>query len=525
MNAKALLLSGLILSIYSCSKPIQNEISEEPEVAARAEFRVHENPSVFQPYGTIDIGESGAAEISTYDEKTKRLFVVNNTSGNNRIDVIDFSDPTAMQVIASISMAPYGGFVNSVDADKGFLAAAIEASVKTSPGKVVVFNTETYAEVKVINVGSLPDMVTYSPDGKWIMTANEGEPNNDYTIDPPGTVSIISVKDNYAVTTLDFSSFASQQASLRQRGLRIFGPGSSFAQDIEPEYVTISKDSRTAWVTLQENNAIAKLDIRTRTITEIFPLGFKNHNVTANAIDVRDGGGIVRSTWPVYGIYLPDAIVVWEDNHGLPYLFTANEGDAREYTGINPVTGTSFVENLRVSSAQVVLDPTAFPNAATLKQTDQMGRLNITRTLGDEDGDGDFDKLYAFGGRSFSVWNGNSGSLLFDSKNDLDTRAIAANVYDDARSDDKSTEPEGLAIGEINHHLLAFVGLERSNAVAVYDITDPLHPSFLQIIPTGIGPEGVLFISSKDSPNKRSLLVVSSEVDGQVKVFMPEAIN
>ncbi len=479
----------------------------------RLDPNVGENPSTFAEIASIDIGDVGAAEISAYDPYTGRLFVVNNGTVN-KIDIIEISNNSTLKVVGSISMAPYGGAVNSVSIHNGKLAAAIESSNKTESGKVVVFNTIDQKELKVIPVGALPDMVTFSPDGRFIVTANEGEPNDAYTIDPVGTVSIISVEDNYSVTTLDFGAFAPQQASLMAKGLRIFGPKASFAQDMEPEYVTISEDSKTAWVTLQENNAIAKINLTSKSITNIFPLGFKDYNTDENGIDVSDqDNAVVLKKWPVKGIYQPDAIAVLESG-GVPYLFTANEGDVREYTG--------FAENRRISANAVVLDPTVFPNAATLKQAAQMGRLNITTTLGDTDGDNDLDVLYSFGARSFSVWNGNDGNLLFDSKNDLEVRSIAAGVYDDGRSDDKGVEPEGIALGQVGGRKIAFVGMERVDAVAIYDVTNPTVPVFLQMVKCGDAPEGVLFVAAHNSPVKKSLLIVSSENDGVIKVYAPK---
>lgn len=150
--------------------------------------------------------------------------------------------------------------------------------------------------------------------------------------------------------------------------------------------------------------------------------------------------------------------------------------------------------------------------------------MNITKTLGDTDGDGDFDALYSLGSRSFSVWNGNTGVQVFDSKNELDVKAIAAGVYDDGRSDDKSVEPEGITIGKIGNKKVAFVGMERADAVAIYDITDPTKPMFLQLIKCGDAPEGVMIIPAKNSPTKKSLLVVSSENDGVVKVYTPKTL-
>ena len=505
-------LAAGIVVLASCKKNAPDEISPtEQNRNAPAITSERQESTSFAEIGMIDIGNTGAAEISAYDPDTKKLFVVNNTAGNNRIDVINLANPTAPVLLGSISVTPYGGFVNSVYVSNGKVAAAIEATEKTNPGKLVVFNTSTHAEIVVRTVGSLPDMVCFSPDGNFIFTANEGEPNPAYTIDPVGSVSIIDVNDNYSVTNLNFSGFASQVNELKAKGLRVYGPGASFAQDIEPEYVAVSSNSKTAWVTLQENNAIAKIDIRTKRVTEIFPLGFKNFNTTENAIDPSDSdGGISFGAWPVKGIYTPDAIAVIPTN-GAPFLYTANEGDAREYT--------AYVEARRVNAASVILDPTAFPNAAALKTNAQLGRLNITPTLGDTDGDGDFDELYAPGARSFSIWNGNTGELLFDSKNDLDVRSNAVGRYPDSRSDDKGTEPEGLAIGRVGNNNLLFVGMERADAVAIYDITDPLNPVFRQILPSGVGPEGVLFVSADKSPNGKSLLIVSSEVDGIVKIY------
>jgi hypothetical protein len=500
-----LLLSLLAIGLVSCKKD-KNENPAEPE------FFVNEDAATFSEVGSLDIGDVGAAEISAFDQTTNRLFVVNNGTVN-KIDVLDFKDPAKMSVISSIAMPAYGGAVNSVAIYDGKLAAAIESTDKQANGKVVVFKTTDNSELKVVNVGALPDMVTFSPDGKYILTANEGEPNAAYTNDPAGTISIISVENNYAVTTIDFSAFAAQKAALAAKGFRIFGISNDFVKDIEPEYITVSEDSKTAWVTLQENNGIAKIDLASKTINNIFPLGFKDYNADGNEIDPsdRDSKVGVSAKWPVKGIYMPDAIAVYTSNN-VPYLFTANEGDAREYT--------AFAEAKRVKD--ITLDATVFPNRNDLKTDAQLGRLNITSTLGDIDGDGDYDALYSFGARSFSVWNGNDGTQVFDSKNELDAKAVAAGYHDDNRSDDKSIEPEGVAIGKVGNKMVAFVGMERIDAVAVYDITTPSKPSFLQMMKCGDAPEGVLFIPASKSPTRKSLLVVSSEDDGVMKVYTPK---
>lgn len=506
---KFLLLTLLIsLGLSSCKK--------DPQPADDVE-----DSATFSEIGSLDIGGTGASEISAFDPITNKLFVVNNQNETglpqlNQIDVIDFTNPAAMKVVNTITVSSYGAAVNSLSIHDGKLAAAIEAADKQANGKVVVFKTSDYSKVAEISVGALPDMVTYTPDGKYILTANEGEPNQEYINDPAGTVSIISVKDSYTVTTIDFSSMVGQRNILLQKGFRIFGKGNDFLKDIEPEYITVSADSKTAWITLQENNAIAKIDITSKTISNIFPLGFKNYNQTGNEIDPSNVSvGYSAGKWPVKGMYLPDAIAVIEAN-GIPYLFTANEGDARDYD--------AFSEEARVKDKRIILDPTIFPNAAELKKDDQLGRLNITTTLGDIDGDGDIDELYSYGSRSFSVWNGLTGTQVYDSKNELDVKCVAADIYDDGRSDDKSVEPEGVTIGKIGNKYIAFVGMERADAVAVYDVTIPTAPQFLQLLKCGDAPEGLLFIAAKDSPTKKSLLIVSSEGDGVVKIFSPKSI-
>jgi hypothetical protein len=498
---KGILCLLILFVIVSCKKTVSEVIP--------LENTVNEDLASYKEISSISLGGLGAAEITVYDPLTKRLFAVNNGTVN-KIDVIDMADPAAIKLISSISMAPYGGYVNSVDVSNGKLAAAIEATNKQAAGKVVVFNTASYIEEKVITVGALPDMVVYSPDGRYILTANEGEPGADYTNDPEGTVSIIDVNNGYSVKTINFVSMASQLTALAAKGFRIFGPGKDFVKDIEPEYVTVSDDSRTAWVTLQENNGIAEIDIASATITKIMPLGFKDYNLAENAMDLSDQDNTVAFTTPakVFGVYMPDAISFTRYN-GKPYLFTANEGDSREYT--------AFTEVKRVSA--VTLDATAFPNGAALKQNSALGRLNITTTLGDTDNDGDFDALYSLGARSFTVWDASNGSLVFDSKNELDIKTKEANLYDDGRSDDKGSEPEAITIGRVGSKLVAYVGMERSDAVAIYDITVPTKPVFIKVIATGDAPEGVHFISASKSPIQQSLLVVSSENDGVIKIY------
>jgi hypothetical protein len=239
------------------------------------------------------------------------------------------------------------------------------------------------------------------------------------------------------------------------------------------------------------------------------PLGFKDYNDPKNMIDPsNEDGGVIFGNWPVYGMYQPDGIAVLSHNN-VPFIYSANEGDSRDYGG--------FSEEERIKD--INLDPVAFPNADFLQKKTNLGRLNTTTTLGDDNNDGYYNKLYSYGARSFSIWNGNTGKQIYDSGDFLDKTAFSEGSYDDSRSDDKGTEPEGIVIGRVANKNLLFVGMERVDAVAVYDITNPVKPKYLQWLDVGDAPEGILFISAEDSPTGNSLLVVSSEGDGFISVF------
>ncbi|WP_296698248.1 choice-of-anchor I family protein [Algoriphagus sp.] len=474
----------------------------------------------FDEISSIKIGGEAAAEITAFDPMTKTLFVVNNSDGLSQVDVVDFSEPSTPLILTPIDIAIFGGGVNSVAVKNGKLAIAIQANTKTDPGAIVVFETSNLGSpIENITVGALPDMVTFSPDGRYIVSANEGEPNDDYDIDPEGTISIIDTQMDYQVTTLNFASFENQRNKLEANGFRIFGPNASFSQDIEPEYVTIDASSDFAWVTLQENNGIAKVDLNNKVITDIFPMGLKNHMISGNEIDVSDRDGVAGNfqNWPLLAYYMPDAIESFQVGNN-NFLITANEGDTRDYDG--------YGEEGRVKD--IALDPTAFPDGALLQEDENLGRYTITTSKGDIDNDGDFDILYGIGGRSFSIWNGSNGKLVRD-YNKLESDLISANpsLYDDGRSDNKGVEPEGVEVGEVRGKTIVFIGLERSDAIMVYELNGAAGLKFLQVLDgkSGIGneghdaPEGLLFISAEESPNGKPLFIVSSEGDGRITVY------
>ncbi len=481
-----------------------------------------ENASSFTEIESLMIGGEGAAEISAYDSDNQRLFVVNN-DGASSIDVINFSNPSNLSVISSIDVSSLGGGVNSVAVGNGLLAAAIEADDKQANGSIVIWKLNDLTSVEAnLTVGALPDMVTFTNDGAHILVANEGEPDDDYINDPEGSISIISVTTtanesgeteySFSAVTLDFTGFNSMKSSLEANAFRVFGPNASLAQDVEPEYIAISADNSTAYVSLQENNGVAIVDISSQSISSIVALGLKDYSIMGNEIDPsNEDGAVTFRSVPVFGMYQPDALASYAVG-GTNYIVTANEGDAREYEGTPGFVGEDRVKD-------VVLDPTVFSDASTLQEDENLGRLKLSISDGDIDNDGDYDEIWSYGARSFSIWNGTTGELVWDSGNDLEVRVNNSGFYDDGRSDDKGVEPEGVVIGYISGSPVAFIGLERVDAVAVYDISDPRAPEFLTLLEAGDAPEGLVFINAAQSPTRKSLLVVSSEDDGTVKVY------
>lgn len=494
-------LAAIFLFFNSCNNDDDNQVVVD---------NINTNVN-FQHKSTISVGGVGASEITAFDTDTNKLFVVNVEL--NELSVFDISDLDSPQQNPSINLNAYGT-PNSVAISESLLAVAVEAPVKQNPGKVLLYNTENNELQQEFTVGSLPDMVTFSKDGNLIITANEGEPNDDYTVDPYGTVSIIDLSDN-SVVTLDFTAFSGQLTTLESDGLRVFGPNATLAQDLEPEYVAVSDDSRTAWVTLQENNGIARINLVTKTIDAIYPLGFKDYNHANNSIDASDRDLVKElKNWPVYGIYQPDAIVSVSIN-GVDYVISANEGDTRDYGG--------FSEEVRVDD--LMLDETVFPLAMDYQNEMNLGRLKTTITMGDDNNDGYHEAIYSFGARSFSIWSAN-GDLVYDSGNSIsqETLMLTPDRFndDDGRSDDKGAEPESVEILNIgNQRYILFVGLERNDQVLVYDITNPTAPQFLSILShTGDeAPEGLLVVPSKDSPNGKDLLIVSNEDSGTVTIY------
>lgn len=497
--------------------------------------------------------DGGAAEIVAYDPASKRLFVTN--SDPKTIDILDISNPEEPTLVTAVELknlpAPYysEGSPNSVAVSNGVVALAVEHDDTQQPGYVIFFDTSGTPQAQV-EVGTLPDMLTFTPDGTKVLVANEGEPNDEYTNDPEGSISIIDISGGVAgltqanVTTLGFGAF-NAGAPLNNKldpAVRIYGNdgAATVAQDLEPEYIAATDDA--AWVTLQENNAVAIVQLTApMTITHIASLGFKDHSQAGNGMDASDKDDTINiQPWPVKGMYQPDSIGVYTTGDGA-FLVTANEGDAREYEyESNGEEQTSYSEETRIEDLveDQKIDETAFSadELAAFQDEERLGRLKVTTATGDTNNDGKYEALYSYGARSFSIWQTDTTSVtqVYDSGDDFEqiTAARYPTYFNDSgepgefddRSDDKGPEPEGLTLGVVDDKTYAFIGLERIGGIMVYDVTDPSTPTFVQYINNrdmggDMAPEGLTFIAAADSPIDSALLVVANEDSGTTTIY------
>lgn len=558
------------------------------------------NVEVVGRFATGIYGKS-AAEIVQFHKNSNSAFAIN--SASNQIEVISLTNLSTTEVgnpIADESLSsnaftfPFSvlvknsdgveknmllGAVNSIAIKGDLLAIAIEGEVKQAHGAILFYSLNESGEgtfIKAVEAGALPDMVTFTPDGKKVLVANEGEPNADYSNDPEGSISVISVVDlmpadvsmtinlgsdivfsDDTLSPEDYNTDEKRLAILSEAGVKFAGPiGNTVAKDLEPEYITTSSNSEMAYVSLQENNAIGIINLNDLTI-EVKALGYKDWGKYQLDFTNKDEVPEFKSIQGLYGMYQPDTIASYSWN-GSTFIVSANEGDARDYDG--------YSEEVRVKD---IIDPDELNQTLSTELQSQydesggenyLGRLKVTTAIGDKDQNGEFEKLFAYGARSFSIWDKNI-NLVFDSGDDFGkiSSAILGNNFNaahtentgDNRSDDKGGEPEAIDVGEIEGRVYAFISQERAGDLFVYDITNPFNTAFVthynnrdftvdyemdddladpcdsnegmdctQVNMAGdLGPESIKFIAASDSPTNNPLLIIGNEVSGTVTVY------
>ena len=508
--------------------------------------------------------DGGVMEIVAYNQATEWAYAINGQSG--KLAAIPLAGLTAgahvealtgteidvkALVEAEDSTFQYGDMTSvAISPDSTTLAAALQAQGSNDAGRVALFTCEedgTLTLEALVETGAQPDMVTFAGDGV-VLTADEGEPREGYgenIADPKGSVTVVDVEAQES-TVVDFSAFDSQRDQLAEDGI-VLKKGSAPSVDLEPEYIAVSGGK--AYVTLQENNAIAVLDIESQAFEGVYSAGFEDHSTTAIDLDKKDDAYDPQTYESLLGIRMPDGIAAFTVE-GTTYLVTANEGDAREWGDEDQ--GTFYLsEDERDFSEEGVTSPTG---AITAENSGLEGKVVFFKT---EDFDGlDPEKDYVFGGRSFTVFQATENGLeeVFTSGDDFEAltaqyvpeyfNASNDNAVLDDRSGKKGPEAESVTVGTVDGKTYAFVALERTGGVMVYDVTDPEAITFVNYVNTrdfgttvegseeyedgeldkwvtggDVAPEGLLFLDAASSPNGEPLLLAACEVSGTVAVY------
>lgn len=508
--------------------------------------------------------DGGVMEIVAYNQATEWAYAINGQSG--KLAAIPLAGLTAgahveeltgteidvkALVEAEDSTFQYGDMTSvAISPDSTTLAAALQAQGSNDAGRVALFTCEEDGSLTLealVETGAQPDMVTFAGDSV-VLTADEGEPREGYgedIADPKGSVTVVDVEAQES-TVVDFSAFDSQRDQLAEDGI-VLKKGSAPSVDLEPEYIAVSGGK--GYVTLQENNAIAVLDIESQAFEGVYSAGFEDHSTTAIDLDKKDDAYDPQTYESLLGIRMPDGIAAFTVE-GATYLVTANEGDAREWGDEDQ--GTFYLsEDERDFGEEGVTSPTG---AITAENSGLEGKVVFFKT---EDFDGlDPEKDYVFGGRSFTVFQVTENGLeeVFTSGDDFEAltaqyvpeyfNASNDNAVLDDRSGKKGPEAESVTVGTVDGKTYAFVALERTGGVMVYDVTDPEAITFVNYVNTrdfgttvegseeyedgeldkwvtggDVAPEGLLFLDAASSPNGEPQLLAACEVSGTVAVY------
>lgn len=525
----------------TCLLGLSNYIAAPSSVSA-ATFSDSINVSKIASYSTgLSDKDGGVAEIVKYNPDIHKFYVINGKQ--QTIDIVDLSslESNTLQHLSkekSINIAEllnsdsfqYGDLTSiDINTEKQIVAAAVQDENYSKNGRIVIMDYEGNI-LHTFEAGIQPDNVVISKDGKYILSANEGEPRLglENGVDPEGSVTIINYEKKQANTILfDDTTVIDSDVHIRNNGTL-----ADAVRDLEPEYIGLSTDGKTAFISLQENNAIARINVETGKVLSVKSLGFKDHSLPENGLDAARNDKIEIESLPILGVYMPDSIEVVEKD-GTTYLLTANEGDATEWEEfVN-------IEDFKKVKDSIQLDSSLFKGftkeeaEAAFEQMKNSGDYDKLEVLTDRGNDA----IYTLGGRSFSIWNADTMELVFDSGSEFEK--ITAERYPDyfnwsndddvfeKRSAKKGPEPEDVKVGTIGNDLYAFIGLERISGVMTYNITNPSNATFANYINTrdfsnaisgDVGPEGLAFIPAEDSPTKKPLVLVGNEVSGTVAV-------
>ncbi len=508
--------------------------------------------------------DGGVMEIVAYNTENQRAYAINGQSG--KLAVISLQD-LAVQgspqklvgeeidikalVEAQDADFSYGDMTSvAVSPDQSMLAAALQARDYNDPGRVALFDCQADGSLTFKGLavtGVQPDMVTFASDA-LILTADEGEPREGYgegTVDPKGSVTMVD-GESLESQIIGFDAFDSQVQALAEQGV-VLKKDTAPSVDLEPEYIAVADGK--AYITLQEANSVAVLDLEQAAFEGVYSIGFEDYSQTPIDIDKKDDAYQPKTYESLMGIRMPDAIAAFERD-GRTYLVTANEGDGREW-------GDEDLGSFYLNEAEADYEEEGAASPTGGITAENSGLVGKVTYFDAQDYEGlDPKKDYLFGGRSFTIFEATGKGLeeVFTSGDDFEAltaqyvpdyyNASNDNAVMDDRSGKKGPEPESVTVGTVNGQVYAFVALERTGGIMVYDVTRPDEAAFVNYINTrdftqtvegsevyeegeldkwvtggDVAPEGLCFIAGADSPTGQALLLAACEVSGTVAVY------
>jgi len=425
--------------------------AEEPVEPARVRS--------FRPVTTFVVPGGGVAEIVSATPDGETLIYTN--AGAGEIGIVDISDPANPIQVKTFAV---GGEPTSVSVvPDGSLALAV---VKTSyleegeppvitPGKLLAIEMPGGTIVGELEIGNGPDSIA--------ITEIDGD-----------VVAAIAIENEPTVVDGDGNLTDGEEPG---------DPG-----DISgPGFVQI--------VNLNEDNISA---------SQVTDVSFEGVEPDAQPLFFPD------DPQPEFiDIYNGVAAVTLQENNGVAMINLASkEIESIFNTGVVDDRSADLDDNDAISFSDTYPSDVSDEPFAGARFPDAVAWSTDGSAMYFAD-EGEFDFT---GGRGWSMRSG-SGAFIKDDGGALESTAVRFGAYPDGRSDAKGIEVEGLEIGVFGDREFLFVGSERGSFVAVYYLATPTDARFVQLLPTGISPEGLLALP------QRNLFVSSDEVTGTISIF------
>lgn len=391
-----------------------------------------------------DAAAETVAEISAVSEDGNT--VVHTDALARRIGFLDITDPSAPKGLGTLSLAGLGSEHDeptSVAVVGGYVLVVVDTSVSF---------TEPSGRLDVVDLATR----------ERVRSLDLGGQPDSIAVTPDGAHAVVAIENQRDEEVTPEGGDEGDLPQLPGGFLRV---------------VDLPGDDPAAW--------------STRTVSFLDDAGAPLPVVEAAGLDTP------RDPEPEYVAINPagtKVAVTLQENNGVAVVDIASGEVENVFSA-----GSVAVSGIDVKKDGVIDQTGSIP--ATPREPDAIGWLDDAHVATANEGD------WKGGSRGWSVFDAASGEVVWDAGAELERLAVRVGLHNEDRAGKKGVEPEGLTVATLGATRYAFVGSERSNFVAVYDVSEATEPRFVQVLATTNGPEGLLVVPERD------LLVVSSEED------------